>query len=280
MSTQSSILFDNTSLSDQQQQQYYSSSSNLHYDLSLIAPLTLSRRNTVRKFGDAGIIHLPKLKPKSTMSLLSHEFGSDDIMTRSITSSEQEIALFKKNFDRQRASLSQCLEDNRYKIDRAHYRIGNFQQLNEARDDLLHQLSKENVSVINKIETLKQEIIDERHQRDSYEMEQLVLQRKLNHLKRQNIREEAPLEDMAKKQLLNDEHQEYLLRLTKEQTRQCHKRDEEIEQLKEKLCELFNYKADEWTKLLYATQTALNYENQKKEILKQKLDYIEKYELK
>jgi len=73
---------------------------------SIVAPLTLSKRSWPKNDERGMILHLPKLKQPSTTSMLSNDFSSEEIMARSTTSTEHELAFFKKNFDRQRAALS------------------------------------------------------------------------------------------------------------------------------------------------------------------------------
>lgn len=100
-SNQSSLIWDSTS----SPLQFHSSSLSTipdHFDRSLVAPMILSQR---KRHSHAGILQLPPLKLRSTMTWHSSE-EEEKFLSQSVTSTEQEITLFKQKYDRLRASLS------------------------------------------------------------------------------------------------------------------------------------------------------------------------------
>jgi len=94
--------------------------------------------------------------------------------------------------------MMHTMEETRHKMERTDIRKTSFLQLSQARDDLIDSLSEENFSLGNKLEKLKQEISDKRHERNKSEMEQLKLKRKLNYLKEQNFVDVAVSEENKK----------------------------------------------------------------------------------
>ena len=72
-----------------------------YYDRSLIVPLTLSQR---KRNSHASSVQLPPIKLRSTLTWHSSE--EENFLTYSRTSSDQELVIFKKKYDRLRATLS------------------------------------------------------------------------------------------------------------------------------------------------------------------------------
>jgi hypothetical protein len=100
-SQSSSLVWDSTSSPLQFQSSSLSSIPN-YYDRSLIAPLTLSQRK--RNSHATTILTLPPIKLRSTLTWRSSE--EENLVSKSVTSSEQELIIFRQKYDRLRATLS------------------------------------------------------------------------------------------------------------------------------------------------------------------------------
>lgn len=102
-SNQSSLIWDSSSSPIQ----FHSSSLSTipdHFHRTMVAPLALSQR---KRHSHAGILQLPQLKLRSTMTWnSSEEEGEQKFHSSSFNSAEREAILFKQKYSRLRASLS------------------------------------------------------------------------------------------------------------------------------------------------------------------------------
>ncbi|CAF0977338.1 unnamed protein product [Rotaria sordida] len=267
-SNTSSLIWDSSSSPLQFQS---SSLSNIptYYNRSLIAPLTLTQR---KRNSHSTNIKLPPLKLRSTLTWPSSD--EENFFNQSKSSSEQELNLFKQKFDRLRASLSQSLQVSRHTFDKVHYHKTNVQQTCVERGQFIDQLMATSIELNNKLKELKNQIINQRHIRDNHEMRQLKLQRTLIRLNNTKDRSLETLKTSDKSKFI-EQYNSLLLQIKNQYQQEIADRDNEIEELKEKLFEDFNYQADEHMKLLRATLQAFNSESQKRDVLQ---EYVDAYE--
>lgn len=100
ISNTSSLIWDSASSPLQFQS---SSLSNIpsYYDRSLVAPLTLSER---KRNSHSTVLQLPPIKLRSTLTW--HSTEEENVVSHSLSNSENELNIFKQKFDRLRASLT------------------------------------------------------------------------------------------------------------------------------------------------------------------------------
>ncbi|CAF1204853.1 unnamed protein product [Rotaria sp. Silwood1] len=267
-SNTSSLIWDSSSSPLQFQS---SSLSNIpsYYDRSLIAPLTLTQR---KRNSHSTSIQLPPLKLRSRLTWRSKD--DENFFGHSLSSSEQELNLFKQKFDRLRASLSQSLQVSRHTFDKVHYQRTSVQQTCVERDQIIDQLMVASIQLNNKVQEIKNEITNQRRKRDNHEMRQLKLQRTLIRLNETKDKSLETIKDNDQAKLMK-QYNTLLSQIKNQYQQEIADRDNEIKELKEKLFEEFKYQADEHLKLVRTTEEAFDIESQKRDILQ---EYVDAYE--
>ncbi|CAF1084257.1 unnamed protein product [Rotaria magnacalcarata] len=267
-SNTSSLIWDSSSSPFQFQS---SSLSNIpsYFDRSLVAPLTLSRRH---RSSHSTALQLPPLKLRSTLTWHSSE--EETFLAQSLSTSEHELNLFKQKFDRLRASLTQSIQAGRHAFNKANYQRTSVQQMCDERDQLIDELLTSSIELNDRIEQLQDEIITQRRKRDSHEMRQLKLKRKKTRLNQTKDKAAEKLKQNDKTKFM-EQYNSHILQLKNAHQQELIDRDNEIQELKAKFFQTFNYQAEEHMKLIRATIEAFDSENEKCDILKEIVDDYE-----
>ncbi|CAF3433149.1 unnamed protein product [Rotaria socialis] len=267
-SNTSSLIWDSSSSPFQFQS---SSLSNIpsYFDRSLVAPLTLSHRH---RNSHSTALQLPPLKLRSTLTWHSSE--EETFLAQSLSTSEHELNLFKQKFDRLRASLTQSIQAGRHAFNKANYQRTSVQQMCDERDQLIDELLTSSIELTDRIEQLQDEIITQRRKRDSREMRQLKLARTITRLNQTKDKAAEKLKQNDKTKFL-EQYNSHILKLKSDNQQELIDRDNEIQELKEKFLQTFDYQAEEHVKLIRATIKAFDSENEKCDILKEIVDDYE-----
>jgi hypothetical protein len=155
-----------------------------------------------------------------------------------------------------------------------HYKKSSAQQTIGERQAIINQLLTKSLQLKEKVNERKNELIDQRHTRNNHEMRQAKLRHTLIRLNKNQDQTNKILKTNDKEKLI-EQYETRLLKLKNDCQEEIINRDQQINELKDKLSDEFNYQSDEHLKFINAVKQAFHLENQKCNILQ---EYVDDYE--